>query len=64
MEEKNCIYNGNKVTERQFWKYRLLEVIDGGCTLAALQDLKTDLDMNLDMDDHDWQLEECLNGRR
>lgn len=54
MEEKNCIYNGNEVTEQQFWRYRLLEVLDGGVRLKDLIDLKTDLDMNLDVDKTEW----------
>lgn len=64
MENKNCIWNGVAVTEQEFWTKRLEQVLEQGCSKDALVDLKTDLDMNLEDDDTDWQLEECLNGRR
>lgn len=41
-----CTLNGKKVTEQEWWKNRLQEVIDGGCSWEDLQTLREDLEMN------------------
>lgn len=38
-----CIWNGNKVTEQEYWRLRLESIIQNGCKNEDLEDLKTDL---------------------
>lgn len=40
------ILKDKEVTEQEWWKNRLQEVIDGGCSWEDLQDLRGDLEMN------------------
>lgn len=50
METKNCIWNGKKVTEQEFWTKRLEQVLEQQCSKDALVDLMVDLEMNLDVE--------------
>lgn len=50
MENKNCVWNGVKVTEQEFWTKRLEQVLEQGCSTEALVDLMVDLEMNLNVE--------------
>lgn len=50
MENKNCVWNGEKVTEQEFWTKRLEQVLEQDCSKEALVDLMVDLEMNLDVE--------------
>lgn len=50
MEEKNCVWDGVKVTEHEFWTKRLEQVLENGCGRDALVDLMVDLEMNVQPD--------------
>lgn len=46
-----AIWNGREVTNEEYWRLRLEEVISKGCTREDLEDLCTDLDMELFQED-------------
>lgn len=40
------IWNGKEVTEQEYWKLRLSQIIEEGCTVEDLRNLMVDLEMS------------------